>query len=289
LSYNDQVSVPGLLARVRVATLNLWGRSGAWAVRRSVLIDGLRDLGPELVAFHEPIKTDTYDQVVDLLGPGFHVVHYNAGPVGDEDHHGASIASRWPLGEVREVDLNLTPRTAGFPCTTLIAEILAPEPVGPLLFVNHLPSWQLDFEHERELQAVAAARVVEELVGRRGMHVVLAGDFDADPEAASVRFWSGRQSLDGTSVCYRDAGERAHPGDPGHTFTPLNPLVADRDWPFRRIDYILVRCGEHGGPTLEICGCARIFDEAVDGVWASDHFGVVADLAVPARSPAVHS
>ena len=56
----------------------------------------------------------------------------------------------------------------------------------------------------------------------------------------------------------------------------------------RRIDYIMVRCVEHG-PTLAISNCARIFDEPVDGVWASDHFGVVADLAHPARSPAVSS
>ncbi|MDQ5816950.1 MAG: hypothetical protein M3334_01040 [Actinomycetota bacterium] len=102
---------------------------------------------------------------------------------------------------MREVDLNVTPRTVNFPCTTLIAEVLAPDPIGPLLFVNHLPLWQLNFEHERELQAVAAARFVEELVGRRSVYVVLAGDFDADPDAASVRFWSGRQSLGGMSVC----------------------------------------------------------------------------------------
>ena len=189
------------LGDVRVITLNLWGRSGAWSDRRSVLIEGLRELRPDLVAFQEPIKTDSYDQVFDLVGQDFHVVHHNAGLVRDADHHGASIASRWPLGEVREVDLNVTPRTVNFPCTTLIAEVLAPDPIGPLLFVNHLPLWQLNFEHERELQAVAAARFVEELVGRRSVYVVLAGDFDADPDAASVRFWSGRQSLGGMSVC----------------------------------------------------------------------------------------
>jgi len=55
-------------------------------------------------------------------------------------------------------------------------------------------------------------------------------------------------------------------------------LVADPDWPFGRIDYVLVRCGEHGGPTLPIAACERIFDTPVDGVWASDHFGLVADL-----------
>jgi endonuclease/exonuclease/phosphatase family metal-dependent hydrolase len=44
------------------------------------------------------------------------------------------------------------------------------------------------------------------------------------------------------------------------------------DWALdlgRRIDYVFV----------------RIFDEPVDGVWASDHFGVVAGLTLPARSP----
>jgi endonuclease/exonuclease/phosphatase family metal-dependent hydrolase len=272
------------LGDVRVVTLNLWGRRGAWADRRSVLIDGLRVLRPDLVAFQEAIKSDEYDQVIDLLGSGFHFAHQTDR---EADGQGISIASRWPLGEVREVDLNVTPRTADFACTTLVAEILAPDPVGPLLFVNHLPNWQLDFEHERELQTVAAARFVEERARRSSLHVVLVGDFDADPDAASVRFWSGRQSLAGTSVCYRDAWESKNPGDPGHTFTPRNPLVTDWDWPFRRIDYIFVRCGDHGGPTLEVSTCARIFDEPIDGVWASDHFGVVADLAVPTRSSAL--
>ena len=44
---------------------------------------------------------------------------------------------------------------------------------------------------------------------------------------------------------------------------------------------MFVRCGLHGGPTLEITSCERIFAEPVDGVWASDHFGVVADLELP--------
>jgi endonuclease/exonuclease/phosphatase family metal-dependent hydrolase len=203
---------------------------------------------------------------------------------------GISIASRWPLRAVEEVDLNVTPRTAGFPCGTLVAEVIAPDPVGPLLFVNHFPNWQLNYEHERELQALAAARFVEERIGNSNQQVVLAGDLDADPDAASIRFWSGRQSLGDMSVCYRDAWESTHPGDPGHTFTPANPLVKDqvvkemrpfRDWPFRRADYIFVRFGEHGGHALDIAACARIFDEPVNGVWGSDHFGVVADLAKP--------
>jgi hypothetical protein len=112
-----------------------------------------------------------------------------------------------------------------------VAEVRGPDPIGPLLFVNHKPSFRLGFEHERELQALTAARFVEELVGGRRLHVVVAGDFDAVPDAASMRFWRGLQSLDGTSGCYRDAWEHIHPGDPGHTFSPRNPLVTAGNWP----------------------------------------------------------
>lgn len=182
---------------------------------------------------------------------------------------------------MRELDLHLTPRTEGFACGTLAAEVLAPEPIGPLVFAFHNPSWRLDQEHERELQAVAAATFLDELAAGRARHVVLTADLDADPAATSVRFWTGRHALDATSVCYRDARESLHPGEPGHTFTPENPIMIGRDWPFRRIDYVLVRCGRHEGPTLSIDSCERIFDSPVDGVWPSDHFGLSVDLAVP--------
>jgi endonuclease/exonuclease/phosphatase family metal-dependent hydrolase len=74
-----------------------------------------------------------------------------------------------------------------------------------------------------------------------------------------------------------------HPGESGHTFTARNPLVTaeNDDWALelgRRIDYVMVRCVEHG-PTLDISSCKRIFDKPVEGMWASDHFGVLADLS----------
>jgi endonuclease/exonuclease/phosphatase family metal-dependent hydrolase len=269
---------------VRVLTLNLWGCHGVWDGRRRVLADGLRELSPDIIAFQEAVVDDGYDQVADLLGASYHVVHHGGRL---EDGTGLSIASRWEVGEVWEETLRVTPRVG--PSEIAIAEILAPDPLGrALLFAHHNASWQLDFEHERELQAVAASRLVEDLLGEREAgHVVLAGDFNAAPDSASLRFWTGRQSLGGMSVCYRDAWEDSHPGDPGHTFSPRNPLVTGNEWALeagRRIDYVMVRCG-HYGPTLDVVSCERAFDEAVDGVWASDHFGVVADLSV--RTPAV--
>jgi len=230
----------------------------------------------------ETIRTDDYDQVVDLLGAEFHIVHSHAR---EPNGSGISIASRWPISAVRELDLNVTPRTADFACATLVAEIQAPQPFGPVLLVNHFPNWQLDYEYERELQAVLAVRCIEGMVAQHSRHVVLAGDLDAEPDAASMRFLAGKQSLDGMSVCYRNAWDNRHPCEAGDTFTGRNPLVAEMnwDWPFQGIDHIFVRCGRHGGPTLQIVGCELAFNEPIGGIWASDHFGLVADLALPKR------
>ena len=265
---------------VCILTRNLWRRNGAWADRRSVLVEGFHALQPDLVMLQETIKTDEYNQVIDLLGPEWSIAHQQRR---DPEGMGISIASRWPLEAVQELDLHVTSRTGDLPCGTLIAEVCTPVPVGPLLLVNHFPNWQLDFEYERELQAVLTARVIEEYVSKSGRHVILGGDLDADPDAASIRFWCGRQSLGGMSVCYRDAWEILHALEAGQTFTPENPLVAlaNWDWPFRRIDYLFVRCGAHSGPSLKIVSCQRIFDKPLNGIWASDHFGLLAALALP--------
>jgi endonuclease/exonuclease/phosphatase family metal-dependent hydrolase len=267
---------------VRVATLNAFGLREGWTARREVMRAGFAELGADLVAMQEVIARSGYDQVRDVLGAGYEVAHHSER---EEDGQGISIASRWPIRALHEVDLHLGPRPAEFACSALIAEIAAPEPVGRLVFVNHLPDWQLDHEAERERQTVAVAGFIERLVAGAPAHVVVAGDMDAAPDAATIRFWTGKQSLDGRSVCYRDAWAARHPDAPGHTFTPENTLTTTAelgDWELelgRRIDYILVRCAAHG-PTLDITACRRLLDEARDGVWASDHFGVTADLSV---------
>jgi endonuclease/exonuclease/phosphatase family metal-dependent hydrolase len=242
---------------VRVATLNLWGRSGDWPARREALRTGLGALAPDAMGFQEALDRD---QVADLIGPGYHVIHSGE----------TAVASRWPFAAVHEIEGE---RVADFPALTLVAEIAAPE---PLVFVNHFPPWAPAHEARRERHAVAVARFVEEIVADR--HVVLGGDLDAVPDAASIRFLRGLQGLDGFSVRYLDAWEAIHPGDEGHTFTTRDPLVMQesvvtREEP-RRIDYLFVRCTDDG-PTLDIADCRLIFDEPP---WASDHFGLVADL-----------
>lgn len=265
---------------MRLITQNLLGHHQDWPRRRPVLTNGLRELQPDLLLFQEAVLTEEYDMVRDLLGDDFHISHH---PLRESDGSGISIASRWPIGAVHELDLQVGPRTTDFAASAQFADVHWPHSEMPLLLVNHKPSYKTELEHERERQAVMTARHVEEIVERTRQHVVLGGDFDAMPESASIRFWRGLQSLDDTSVAYRDAWELIHGAEPGHTFAPsVMPLITSR-WRAdldRRIDYVLIRCGGGGGPTLRVTHCARTFTTPIDGVWGSDHFGLVAEFAL---------
>ena len=228
-----------------------------------------------------------YDQTREVLDDSYTVVHSVArGP----DGVGMALATRLPLRAAHEVDLQVNARTADFAATAIVAQVDAPD-IGPVVFVHHLPSYQPAFEYEREVQTVRIARAIEAVVGPEPAeagppHVIVAGDLDAELQASSMRYWTGRQSLDGMSVCYRHAWEATHPAERmPDTFTPEDPLHADWDWPHRAIDHILVRCAHHGGPTLAIERCERFLDAPVGGVWGSDHYGLTADLAQPVRRP----
>lgn len=254
---------------MRVLSMNLWARHGDWDTRRRLLHDLVAELDPDLLVLQETVSTEGDDQVRDLLGEEHEIAHST---VRDPDGMGITTASRWPIRAAHELDLRAGSRTGDFPATALLAQVDTPD--GPLVLVNHFPSWKLHLEAERCAQALLVGRAVEELAPDLEAPVVVAGDLDADADADSVRFWTGRHPLDGFSVCYRDAWDAVHPDRPGHTYTPENPLMADGDWPFRRIDHVLVRCAEHGGPALRIRDCRVVGDDPP----ASDHHGVIADL-----------
>jgi endonuclease/exonuclease/phosphatase family metal-dependent hydrolase len=264
---------------IRVATVNLFAHHGDWPRRRPALQQALRALDADVLALQEAIVDGGYDMARDVLGDGYEIAHQRQGLIGDGTHRGASVASRWPIRAVHEVDLHLTARTGDYSCGTVLVEV--DSPAGRLLVGSHGTSWAWWAERERELQAVAVVLAIERLVGgAERAHVVLGGDFNAEPQSSSMRFLTGRMALEGLSTAYRDAWESVHGDAPGHTLDPRNPL-RDIDEPGetqgRRVDYVLVRCGDHG-PTLRIVDVRLALHEPVDGVQPSDHYGVVADL-----------
>ena len=272
---------PGMAASLRVLTMNVLGPANPdWARRSALVGETLRRLDADVVALQEvPVDDGTVEH---LLGPGWSVTPFSRAA---DDGVGGALATRAPHRVLEEVDQRCTERSRDFAwCATLVVEV--DTAVGRTLVAHHKPSWQFGYEYEREQQALAAARVVERLA-RDADHAVVLGDLDATPDAASLQFLRGRRSLEGTSVCFQDAWETVHPSDPGHTFDARNPLVRAGEVATavsRRIDHVLVRAGVHG-PTLQVTSCARVLDEPVGDVWASDHCGVVADLAVPGHPP----
>lgn len=266
-----------------VATVNVLGPANPrWAERRAVIREALKAAGADVVALQEVPIAAAPEVVEELLGTEYHVTGFREAA---EDGVGAAVATRWSHEVLAEVDLRLTPRSRDFPwCSTLL--VAADSPVGRVLVAHHKPSWQFGYEHEREQQAVAAAGAIEQCVTDVD-HVIVLGDFDATPDAASMQFWRGRRSFDGLSVCYQDAWETVRPTEPGFTFDARNPLVRAGEVATavsRRIDYVLVRAGIHG-PTLEVRDCRLLLNEPVDGVWGSDHYGVLAELATPDHAP----
>jgi endonuclease/exonuclease/phosphatase family metal-dependent hydrolase len=268
---------------MRVVTMNVLGPANPdWNRRRRAIAETLQRLSPDIAALQE-VPIGSAPEIMDeLLGPGYHVQGFSRTA---EDGVGGALATRWPHRVIGEIDQRCTVRAQGLPwCATLMAEM--DTPIGKVLAAHHKPSWPFGYELERQQQAVAAARALEEHAPRVD-HVIVLGDFDATPDAASMRFWRGRQPLDGVSVCYQDAWETVHPAEPGLTFTAANPLVRAGEVATavsRRIDYLLVRSGDHG-PTLQVRSCDLVLDRPVGGVWASDHFGVVADLEPPDHAP----
>ncbi|MFC5273580.1 endonuclease/exonuclease/phosphatase family protein [Brachybacterium sacelli] len=272
---------------MRIATLNTWGPRGAWSKRLEAMRAEFARIDADIITLQETVLTAEFDQAALMLGSGYRLAQQTVRESGDRGvpaGQGITTASSWPLGEVVEVDLNVTERTADFACACLITEVLAPEPLGRIWVANHFPDYQLDHERERLLQAHTVARALEQLIIDKPGHVIVAGDMDADPSSDSLRFWTGRHVIGETSVCYRSATEATRGGEVIETYTTANPFQVDQDWPFRSIDHVLVRCG-HSGPSLIARSCRRAFDAGPTTV--SDHYDFVVDYDIAADTEGI--
>jgi endonuclease/exonuclease/phosphatase family metal-dependent hydrolase len=273
--------------RVRVVTLNVWNTEGD--PRRLDLVNQqLRALAPDLLAFQEVVQTDEQKSLPRLLdGLNLHGTHQAdlqtfAPPFADR-YGGGAVATRWPHKAVEVLDLRL-PDAADVPWATLAVVVDLPGE-GELLFIGATAAWRLSAEAARERQAMAVTEL--DARHRRELPTIIAGDFNAGPDAASIRYLTGRQSLGGRSVLYHDAWAVAGEG-PGHTWTVENPnaragadLIVGQPGYRRRFDYVFIGGWDaHPKAYARITSAKLAFDRPIDGIWASDHFGVVVDLEI---------
>jgi endonuclease/exonuclease/phosphatase family metal-dependent hydrolase len=261
---------------LRVLTVNIWNRQGPWEQRLPLIREGVRSLDPDLVALQEVVRVEGYSQADDIreglrYEAAFGVAHDFGGGV----EFGNAVLSRWPIA--RQWVAALPNGGTGEHRSIMLAEVDSPHGTIPF-FVTHL-NWKLHEGFVREQQVLAIAEHIKREAPIEGLAPILSGDFNAQPEATEIRFLKGLHALGGKSMYLADCFEQTGEGT-GVTFDATrNPFAAPtREHP-RRIDYIFVR-----GPTSSGGGkplaSKVVLQEVHDGIAASDHYGVYAEISI---------
>jgi endonuclease/exonuclease/phosphatase family metal-dependent hydrolase len=284
------------MSMLRVATINVWNKAGPWLSRLPLLRRELERLAPEVVGMQEVLRfqpdsaqgaplTTSNDQATEIAeGLGFHIAYSVASDYGNGLKFGNALLSRSPIIEERSFQL---PGSESGETRSLLYGLCA-TPHGSLpVFVTHL-NWKFHHGAVRQRQVAFIAERIAELSPIGGPHLppVLMGDFNAAPDADEIRFLNGLCAINGQTVYFADAWLFAGEG-PGYTYDRINDYALKAREPSRRIDYIFVRGPDRqfrGEPMHAELAFHAPERTAPQAVWPSDHFGVVADLAVLPRS-----
>ena len=152
--------------------------------------------------------------------------------------------------------------------------------------------WNFSEPCECERQAVEIIKLVRRHASTDEFPPIIAGDFDATPEEANVRFLASRQLLEGLSTCFRDAWAEAGDGGPGYTWTTENrqaghliETILFEKRHARRIDYIFMGSFHDYPKFARISTCRVVMDKPTNGIWPSDHYAVYATIDVMPSPP----
>jgi endonuclease/exonuclease/phosphatase family metal-dependent hydrolase len=281
---------------LRVATLNVWNRSGPWAERLALIREGIAGLDADVIGLQEVMRlvrpgtlepiSPEHDQAAEIAkGFDYEIGYAAASDYGNGLIMGNAVLSRFPLYETRT--FRLPDQGTGERRALLYA--LAGAPWGRLpLFVTHL-NWRFDHGFVRLKQVAFITERVSEVAPIQAgfLPPVLMGDFNAEPSSDEIRYFSGLHVLEGRSVHFADAWIYGSDGSAGATYDPQNDYARKNREPPRRIDYIFAR-----GPDAELRGeplharlCFHEPAESANGtLWPSDHFGVYAEIMMEPRS-----
>lgn len=250
-------------ATLRVVTFNTWGAEPPLVPRLIAAADGLRSLAPDLIALQEvragPDLRNTAEQLAERLG-GYEVSYRVATPDDDGEEEGLALLSRDPLADLRVRELpDARPRSRRI---VLSARLPAAAPLW--VHTTHL-HWRLEDEGARVRQTAAITDWVDELGGAH----ILCGDFNATPEAPSVRHVVEQGGFVDAGAGTGDTWSERNPGT-----LPLRWLGANR-----RIDYVFVRSSDD--LALGVDAAQVVLDRrGAGGHFPSDHFAVWAELSV---------
>jgi endonuclease/exonuclease/phosphatase family metal-dependent hydrolase len=183
----------------------------------------------------------------------------------DKYPEGLGLISRLPILESAHADLppNVTPPQGSFPRKALWARIATP--VGIL----SVASTHLCFGDHRNEWRVQQAEALKDWLNtseRQASAVIAAGDFNAVPTSDPIATMTTADKPSGTPA-FEDVMAKL---DPGATFPGFNS----------RIDYIFLHQADPTSVSLQTPSGQRIFKSKVNGIYLSDHIGIMATLQV---------
>ena len=265
---------------LRVMTLNLWNLSGGWRDRRVEVVAWLELLQPDLVCVQEVIEDaqgrNTARWLADQAAYA-HVFHHGTPtPLFEGITFGNAILSRWAIDHTNVVELPDDDPPAEAATRTLLHARTAN---GLDVYCTHLTSLPAH-GYLRQRQVVALDAAVRDLSDPAApLPPIVAGDFNADPDADEIRFLCGLATLDGRSTYYQEAWRVAggQARGPGWTWENRNPFMSVQHDADRRIDYVFAGWRRDDGKG-RIESCRVVCDRSLTGVYASDHYGVLAEI-----------
>jgi len=250
------------VARVTVATLNLFNRMGDWEKRAPLVIDQLQALSPDVIAFQEvDLALDQGMWIsrqinLRLKDQAHYRITHAASPGKLVSYHGIGTLSRLECLEHEVLDLMTFERVAqrlAFRCGD-----------KPFVFVNT----HLHHPPEAEDERMAQAEYLLAWLDRdgRGLPLVIAGDFNSYVHEKTVVLMKTR---------FRSVFEAVQGHEPEKTWpTPVNDFDPS---PHGTLDYIYV------SPEFIVRDARLCFDVAAADdpkLYPSDHLGLYATLEI---------
>lgn len=245
---------------LRIATVNLRCMLDDWSTRVELLAEQIGAVDPDLLALQEVCRIpDVADALPDLLsrletetGHTYQFVRTETHLSWDQYQEGIAVVTPHQIDEQQVVHL-----PAGVFPRSMVA-IRAETPAGALVFASAHLSFGEDQASVRVAQLDAARTGLDSLRVDEEP-VVLAGDFNEEPDGAAIE--------EALAAGYRDSWATANPTASGATF----PASA----PSSRIDYALVlaNAGE-----AEVESAAVFLDAPQGEIYPSDHLGLRVQL-----------
>lgn len=252
---------------MKLMSYNIWNYNRPWPERRALLAASIAREHPDVVALQETRHDPRYEggegqgeQLARLTG--YHATWkqgqvYWPLPRVDE---GLTILTPEPPLRVMSADLTMLPGDREDEnqrvCLGVVVEVEGRE--------VHVYDTHFSLSAEARL---SNAREVMRLVREQSESATcfLMGDLNALPETAPLRFLTGMEEIAGARGDFVDCWTRVNPGERGWTYASFDPV--------HRIDYVLARNLDGGVREARLIG-----GEAVDGVYPSDHFGLVVSV-----------